>query len=248
MDITKLSKLPESNTLEFKRDASSLDPILKSVVAFANTAGGIILIGIDDDGSIIGLDKPDHVQEQVTNAIAHRIRPQILVDLYVENIKGKLILVIQVDYFPTPYYLSNKGENDGVYIRLGSTNRLASKEMIAEIKRAHQHPFFDKSPCNEASGQDLDVKLIHKVFSNHRIQIDTTKLLSIGILTKKGRHTVATNGGVILFGKPEIRQMYFPFAEVRCARFAGATRAEFIDRLEIEGGIRSRTPALCLQV
>lgn len=42
---------------------------------------------------------------------------------------------------------------------------------------------------------------------------------------------------MILFGKPEVKKQYFPFAEVRCARFAGTTRAEFIDRLEIEGSI-----------
>lgn len=69
------------------------------------------------------------------------------------------------------------------------------------------------------------------------MKIDTAKLLSTGLLAKKGRHIVATNGAILLFGKPEIRQMYFPFAKVRCARFAGTTRAEFIDQLEIERGI-----------
>jgi predicted HTH transcriptional regulator len=109
--------------------------------------------------------------------------------------------------------------------------------LIFYLTRAKMNPFFDKSPCNDVDEQDLDDFLIKKVFSNHRVEIDTSKLMSIGILTKKGKHIVATNGAVILFGKPEIRQGYFPFAEVRCARFAGTTQAEFIDRLEIEGGI-----------
>lgn len=237
MDIIKLAKLPESKTLEFKRDTSSLDSILKSIIAFANTAGGIILIGVEDDGTIVGLADPHHIQEQVANAIAHRIKPQILPDFHVIEAEGKSTLVIQVDHLPAPYYLENKGENDGVYIRLGNTNRIAGKEMITEIKRAHHYPFFDKSPCDNATEIDLDKQLIQTVFSKQDFIIDTAKLLSLGILIRKGKRIVASNGGIILFGNPEIRQMHFPFAEVRCARFAGTTRAEFIDRLNIEGSI-----------
>ena len=74
MDITKLADLPESKTLEFKRDASSLDSILKAVVAFANTAGGIILIGVEDDGAIVGLANPGKDQEKIVNtAIPHPV-------------------------------------------------------------------------------------------------------------------------------------------------------------------------------
>jgi predicted HTH transcriptional regulator len=237
MDIVKLSKLPESKTLEFKRNTSSTEPILKSVIAFANTAGGIILIGVDDDGTIVGVDDPAHIQEQLTNTIAHRIKPQILPDFHVFEATGKSVLVIQVDHAPIPYYLSDKGEENGVYVRLGNSNRLASKETITEIKRVNHPPFFDKAPCDHVAGSDLDNQLIQSVFSKRDFAIDTAKLLSFGLLLKKGKHIVASNGGVILFGKPEIRQMYFPFAEVRCARFAGTTRAEFIDRLNIEDGI-----------
>ena len=56
MEIEKLVSQPESKTLEFKRDVSSLNPILKTVVAFANTAGGKIVIGIGSDGELLGLE------------------------------------------------------------------------------------------------------------------------------------------------------------------------------------------------
>ncbi len=237
MDIIRLAKLPESKTLEFKRDTSSLEPILKCVVAFANTAGGIILIGVDDNGDIVGLKEPARVQEQLANAIAHRIKPQILPDFHIFEAKRKSVLVIQVDHVAVPYYLSDKGEENGVYTRLGNSTRLASKELIDEIKRAHHHPFFDKTACDNVVEFDLDMQLIETVFSKRNFSIDTVKLLNLGILTKRGKRDVASNGGVILFGKPEIRHEYFPFAEVRCARFVGTTRAEFIDRLNIEDGI-----------
>jgi len=237
MDIQKLAKLPESKTLEFKRDASSLEPILKTIVAFANTAGGILLIGVTDGHTICGLENSNKVEEQIANSVAHRIKPQIFPDFHIFKVKNKSVLAIQIDHLPAPYYLSDKGEEKSVYIRLGNSNRLASTEAIAEMKRAKHHPFFDKTPCDNVTEDDLDKELIRKTFSNHNVSVDTSKLLSIGILVQKGKRTLASNGGVILFGKPDIQQNYFPYAEVRCARFAGTSRAEFIDRLNIEGGI-----------
>ncbi|MBS0635094.1 MAG: ATP-binding protein [Verrucomicrobia bacterium] len=56
MNIEKLLSLPESKTLEFKRDLSSLDPILKTIVAFANTAGGVLIIGRSPDGKLSGIE------------------------------------------------------------------------------------------------------------------------------------------------------------------------------------------------
>jgi predicted HTH transcriptional regulator len=237
MDIQKLIKLPESKTLEFKRDSSSLESILKTIVAFSNTAGGILIIGVADDHTIYGLENPSKSEEQIVNSVAHRIKPQISPDFHIMEVKGKFILVIQVDYLLAPYYLSDKGEEKGVYIRIGNSNRLASVEAIAEMKRAKQHPFFDKAPCDSVVESDLDKELILKTFSDHKVTIDTSKLFSIGLLVQKGKRILASNGGVILFGKADIRQKYFPYAEVRCARFSGSSRAEFIDRLNIEGGI-----------
>ncbi len=235
MNITQLIKLPESNTLEFKRDASSLDSLLKSVVAFANTAGGIILVGVEDNGVISGLSSPEKVQEKIASGVADCIRPQLIPDFQIVTIEEKQILVVQVDYVPAPHYLSDKGELAGVYIRLGNTNRVASPESINEMRRLAYHPFFDKTPCDNVSESQLNLELIKKTLSKY--SIDTAKLISLGIVTQKGKHVLATNGGVILFGNPDIREMFFPYAEVRCARFAGTTRAEFIDRLEIEGGL-----------
>lgn len=236
MDVKKLTSLPESQTLEFKRNTSSLDSILRSVVSFANTNGGIILIGVEDDGSIIGIENSGKIQEQIACSIANRVKPQLIVDINTVEVDSKVVLVIQIEHMPGPYYLSDKGMDKGVYIRLGNSNRIAGTEAIDEMKRASHNPFFDKMPCDNVTEDDLDKKLIQKVFAKN-FEIDTAKLISIGILTKKGKRIVATNGGVILFGKPEIRQEHFSFAEVRCARFEGTTRAEFIDRLNIEGGI-----------
>ena len=98
MDIIKLTQIGESNTLEYKRNTNSLDSILKSVSAFANTAGGIILVGIDDDGTIIGLSDTGKIQEQLANAISHRIKPQLIPEITVINVNDQSVIAIQIEF------------------------------------------------------------------------------------------------------------------------------------------------------
>ena len=239
MDITQLSKLGEGKTLEYKRNTDSLLPILKSVIAFANTAGGIILLGVEDNGAIVGVDNPARVQEQLANSIANRIKPQLIPDFNVTVIEKKSIISLQIEHGHGPYYLSDKGLEKSVYIRMGNSNHLAGPEVVEELKRMGNYASFDKTPCDNVAESDLDMDRIKSIYSKRGRSIDAEKLISIGILTKKGRHIVATNGGVILFALPHIRERYFPYAEVRCARFKGTSRSEFIDRLNIDGGILS---------
>ncbi len=237
MDIIKLSEFGEGNTLEYKCNTEALTTILKCVSAFANTAGGIILIGIEDDGKIVGVSDVGKVQEQLSNSISNRIKPQLIPEITVNELNGKSVIAIQIEHAPGPYYLTNKGEDKGAYIRVGNSNRLAGPEIIQEIKRTGSYSSFDKSPCDSVTENDLDKTAIDSVYKKRGRTVDTAKLMSIGVLTKKGKRVVATNAGVILFGLPKIRETYFPYAEVRCARFKGTSRSEFIDRLNIEDGI-----------
>ncbi len=237
MDIIKLSQLGEGKTLEYKRNTTSLASVLKSVVAFANTAGGIILIGVDDDGTIVGVNNPGKTQEQLANSISNRIKPQFIPDVTTIDIDNKSVIALQIEHTQGPYYLNDKGLEKSVYIRVGNSNHLASPEVIGELQRVSNYGSFDKTPCDNVTAADLDDEKIKTIFAKRDRTIDVPKLISIGIVTKKGKRIVATNGGVILFGLPETRAAYFPYAEVRCARFKGSSRSEFIDRLNIDGGI-----------
>lgn len=239
MDIEKLCLVGENKTLEYKRNTDSLDSVLRSVVAFANTVGGIILIGVEDNGEIVGLDHPGKTQEQLANSIANRIRPRLIPDLIVEKINDRSVIALRIEHTSGPYYLNDRGIEKGVYVRMGNSNHLAGVEIIEELKRARNSASFDRQSCDDVRESDLDLARINTVYTKHNKLIDTEKLIGIGLLTKMGSRIVATNGAVILFGLPNVREQYFPYAEVRCARFEGNSRAEFIDRLNIEGGILS---------
>jgi ATP-dependent DNA helicase RecG len=67
--IENLLKQPENKTLEFKLDLSSIKPIIKTIIAFANTAGGTIIIGVEDGGKVVGIDDPLKAEERLASAI-----------------------------------------------------------------------------------------------------------------------------------------------------------------------------------
>jgi ATP-dependent DNA helicase RecG len=77
VDIADQLIAPEGKILEFKRDLSSLKQVMKTVVAFANTAGGTLIIGREDDGSVVGVEDPLMAEEKLSNAIADSILPLI---------------------------------------------------------------------------------------------------------------------------------------------------------------------------
>lgn len=199
MDIKALLEQPESKTLEFKRDLSSLKPILKTIVAFANTAGGILIIGKEDDGKISGLKDIQKQQDKLANAIAENILPKLLFpEFEFYTYKKKDLLIVQVHHVPQPFYIKQEGEINGVYLRLGATSRLAPPEFIAEIRRRKSNQYFDEEPCLKAAVSDLNHELISSVFSK-KSQITQSKLLSLNIVCNHNGKVYPTNGGIILF-------------------------------------------------
>ncbi len=232
MNMYEQLKSPESKTLEFKRDASSLDPIMRTLVAFANTAGGMLIIGVEDRGNIIGVSDPAELQDRVANAVAHSITPHLLCDFEWRTAEDKTIVVVKVSCGIGPYYWNQKGSEKGIYIRLGATTRQASDVLIKELlDRAHGIPFVDRR-CIGAELKDLDQAYIETLFP--ALKQDPTKLRSLGLACEDAGNLYPTNAGVILFGLPDKRIQYFPNTQISCARFAGIDKSDFIDRLELD--------------
>src|SRR3569832_2081249 len=142
MDIVKLLSEPESRVLEFKRDLSLLEPILKTILAFANTAGGTLVIGRTDKGVLVGLQDVFKAEEALANGIADNIRPSIFPDIEIVTVEGKDILVVKVSHWRAPFYLKSAGMPQGVYVRLGSTTRQASPALLAELQRSVLTPSY----------------------------------------------------------------------------------------------------------
>lgn len=237
IEIQDIASLPEGKTLEFKRDLSSMKPIMKTLVAFANTAGGTVLIGKDNDGRIIGVSDVFEAEEKLANAIADSIAPPLLPEIETTSLEGKALIIIRVPHWRGPFYLKSQGIQEGVYIRLGSTNRVAGQELIEELKRSFSNVSFDQLPCVEVDSSGLDMNLIKQLFASVDRKIDQKKLETLGVLVPYAGKLVCSNGGLILFGKEHLREKYFPNAKIRCARFQGIDKVDFIDQYDSQGTI-----------
>jgi len=232
MDITKLLKDSEGKTLEFKQDLSSPMGVLRTMVAFANTAGGTILIGVEDKTKhICGIKNPLMVEEKLANLINDHIMPQLLPEIEVIPWRNGYLLAVQI--FPSstrPHYLKQQGIEKGTYIRVGSTNRLVDKTMLSELQRVKIEDSFDKQPLAELNSEAIDFRVVSELFASVR-KLNKEDLESLDLMTTCQRRKVPTFGGMILFGRD--RHKYFPDAWIQVGRFVGINKTKIFDTQEI---------------
>lgn len=234
--LRELVTQPEGRTLDRKREEVPLPKALRTLVAFANTAGGTLILGVGDDGALLGVRDVKAEEERYASAIASGIEPPLTPDLKPVELDGVSLLLVRVPRFPGPFYLRAEGPDEGVYLRLGSTNRQASAQQREELRRLASAQAYDERPCLGASLGDVDEGAARLAFAEAGRDVRRAELETLGVFVRYGDELLPSNGGVILFGTAEARARFFPNARVRCARF-GATKADILDRLDLEGTV-----------
>ncbi len=124
----------ESSTIEFKRKFTTPEKIAKEISAFANTIGGYIIFGIDDDGSVVGVESEKGEIDFIETACNIYIVPPIEPDIDIIELEGKDVVVVYIHESPTkPHKVliepDNKKTHKTAYIRVGEQSVIASKEM-----------------------------------------------------------------------------------------------------------------------
>jgi len=229
---------PESRRLEFKEMLPKGEHLAQTVIAFANGAGGKIVFGVKDSPrEIVGVDEKKifETEERINNIIFDLCNPVIVPEVYLQALSGKTLVVVEI--FPgsnKPYYLKNAGKHEGTYIRIGSTNRKASIDMIEELERQKRRISFDSLPVYDLHLQDLDLSRFKKEFkekSGKGIKGDILK--NKGLLHEERDKVYPRNAAILLSDSP-LRKQYFPYAKIECARFKGTKKMVFLDQLTIE--------------
>jgi predicted HTH transcriptional regulator len=171
MMLEEILKQQEGKTLEFKENTRSLEKILHTVIAFSNTAGGRIVIGIEDKTlKIVGVENAHKLEESISTAISDAIAPQVVPNIEVLSWHSNNILLIEI--FPgsqRPYHIKSKGDQQSTYVRIGSTNRLADSFMVESLRRTRLPTTFDEEIVTRSSFSDLDCTLASNVFSPKKI-------------------------------------------------------------------------------
>jgi ATP-dependent DNA helicase RecG len=222
MDLTALLKRSEGKTLEYKRDLSSPEGVLRTFVAFANTAGGKLLVGVENGTKRIrGVPDVLGAEEKIANIISDGIRPRLIPEI--EIIAWRNLQLIAIQIYPSntrPHYLVRLGPEDGVFIRVGSTNRRADQAHIEEIRRLNRIGSFDEQPLPDASVQDLDLQAVRQAFASVR-ELSPAAFRTLRLTTEHQGKSIPTIGGILLFGKERLQE--FPDAWVKAGRFRGQT-------------------------
>lgn len=238
MNLSDLLGRYEGKTLEFKRDLSSVEPILKTLTAFANTEGGILLIGVDNKTHAVrGVSHPLVEEERLANLIADHIAPRMLPNI--ELLVWRKTHVVGVEVFPSslrPHHLKRQGPEQGVFVRVGSTNRQADAALIGELRRFSRNEAFDEQPMPELNSEALDFRVASELFTRHRT-LRLPDLASLHLITTLQNRQVPTVGGILLFGVN--RERHFPEAWIQCGRFAGRDKSRILDHAEHHGALPS---------
>lgn len=215
----------EDKSTEFKR--IFVDEIKKTVIAFANTNGGIIYIGIDDNGDIVGIDNVDDTILRVTNTMRDAIKPDItmFMDCICEKINNKDVIKIIVQTGTSkPYYLAKKGiRPEGVFVRQGASSVPATETAILKMIKETSGECFEIA---RSINQDLHFNYLENIFKDKAISFNENNKKTLGLI---GEDNTYTNLGLILSDE-------CPYT-IKIAVFEGNIKTIFKDRYEFNGSM-----------
>lgn len=231
---------PESSSLEFKRSIPQNDQIVKTVIGFCNQNGGKLVLGVADNGAIIGISSEDAANaiESLSKAIYDASTPPILPLVYTQTINDKTLLVIEVSSGTNkPYYRKSEGLEKGTYIRLGPMTLRATADLIEELKWQSRGKCYDMMPVYETSTNDLDQEKITEFIqlrkSEKKVKISEELLRSYYLVIQEHAHIYATTAGILLFGKKP--QHFFTEAMIICSHFKGIEGRHALASIDCNG-------------
>lgn len=237
--MKRLLSKQENKILEFKRElnASNKEKVLQTIIAFANGSGGNLVFGIDDNRKVIGVENPFELEEQISNMVFDSISPNIRIDAIFVTEENKTLVVIKVLLgIEIPYFLKSKGMEQGTYFRVGSTTRLASKEIIKSLQLRGENISYDSQIDYRFSKDDIDFSKMKGIFKDKKgIEIKEDHLFMFNLLARSDEKNYPTVAGMLLF--PQREYIEYDYAKTKCAHFKGNTPNIFIDKAEFRGSI-----------
>ena len=201
--------------------------ICKEIIAFANTKGGTLYVGVADDGSIIGVDNADKVTLQLNNMVRDSIKPDVtmFVRYEIQDIEGKQILAVTVQKgTDRPYYIGSKGlKPNGVYVRNGSSSDPATDTAIRRMIKETDGDSFETMRSLE---QALTFEAAKSQFAKRKVPFDSTKMQTLGMVASDG---IYSNVAYLLSDQC--------VSTIKAATFAGSDKSTFQDRREFSGSL-----------
>lgn len=218
----------ETENIEFKSQFT--EEVYKEVIAFANTDGGIVYIGIDNEGNAVGLTDVDTEYTRITNGIRDAIMPDVTMCVKYVIQDNKVVRISVNEGTNKPYYLKSKGiRPGGVYVRQGTSSVPASHEQIRQMIKESDGDVFEEMRSQE---QELTFNETQKAFDCNRVDFGKEKYRLLGITDK---NDVYTNLALLLSDQCMHTTKIAVFADENCTVFR--------DRREFGGSVFSQLEA-----
>lgn len=238
-EIQSLIEQGENGGVEFKRSDVRPESLAKEIVAFSNTNGGTLLIGVDDNGTVTGIGSRKDIEEWAANVVRNNVVPATRPEISLCRFGGKQLLIIEVPRGLDKPYQTIDGK---FWVRVGSTNRMATKEELSRLFQQAGLVHFDIAPLEGTQQADLDEKKLHDYWSDYYSidylaieEVDKRRLLINAdiLLNREGEEQVSV-GGLLLFGREPQRRL--PQSALVFAVFDGAELIDdLLDKQEIVG-------------
>lgn len=222
----------ESSGVEFKRDDLRPEQLAKEVVALVNLKGGQLLLGVEDDGTISGIQRAD-LETWVMDTVFGRYVHPVILPFYEEVVfdDGKRVAVISLTQGAYKPYVVRNNNREEIYVRMGSTSRLATREQQVRLFESSGMLHAELLPVSGSSFEDMDQARLGDYLINFagdqlipQSEADwEQRLLGLGLMVNRSDGpATCTIAGLILFGRSPRRCLRY--AGVRWMSFAGDTK------------------------
>ena len=231
-ELLELIANGENSGVEFKRDDIRAEALAREIVAMANLRGGMVLLGVEDDGTISGIQRAD-LETWVMNAILGRVYPMLLPFYEVVALDdGKRVAVVSITMGTSkPYVLRHDGRED-IYIRVGSTVRFADRDQQARLFATGGLLHSEMMPVSGAAFDALDGERLQDYLLSYAGDREVpptedawlSRMMGLGFMTNiHGVTPVCTIAGLVLFGRTPRR--FLRQAGIRWMAFSGVERS-----------------------
>ena len=244
-DLLSLIRGGEDTHLEFKIRLVNTEKITAEIVALANSSGGAILFGVNDQRRVEGLDDPEQVEEQLIEICRNQIKPPVLPRIdKVSFDNGTRIIVLQVDERRAPH----QTPDHRYFIRIGSQKREADGAEIAALFARSRVAAIEDMPLVEAAIEDVDEALVWSYIRDLEGEAfrepsgfpTAAAMRDLKLAADYGASITPTLAGFLLFGRSATVEKVLPQSHIMLTRFSGTdANSPVVERAEFAGNVTS---------
>lgn len=247
-ELLRLIRGGEDTFLELKVKLSNTEKIAQEIVALANTGGGVIVFGVNDQLRVEGVDDPERVQDDLVRICREEIQPPLVP--FIDRIaldNGRRIVALDIESKRRPY----RTRDGRFYLRIGAEKREASREEISSLLDEARPTRYEDVPALGATIADIDEAHLWSYLREFEggafeeatvVGYPTAEVLERDLLlaSTDGQEVVPTVAGLLLFGRDEHVSELVPRASVTATRFSGdSLQSPIVERIKVSGSLLS---------